>query len=253
MKIPAQNFTHGVSVFFMILITTSIFFCFPEVSNALQPVSEPMIKVGFEEERFDTEKTVLQSFIPDRSNRNFDHVINRRQESRLTIATGIPFIGIGEYAYGLSDRTTIGFMAGLTPAVEGYGVRIRRVLYQSAENYRVYFCTPVIYYPTLSGGDPWWLTRPNINFEWLTKSDLRYKAGGSIIAAASNNSLFGDAAKATLSPDIWTSVHGGFSLPLRGNFSFQTEVSYVSKGVKPVKEFVGAPPVILVLGVSYIF
>jgi hypothetical protein len=223
------------------------------VKKLSQSQSDQLLTVLIDEKKDDGESESHNLHNPNRDRRNFDHVINQKGESRITIATGIPFIGIAEYAYGVSNRTTLGIMAGMTPAVEGYGIRFRRILYQKSESYRIYFCTPVIYYPTLSGGDPWWLTRPNINFEWLTQSDLRYKIGGSIIAAASNNSLFGDSSKATLSPDMWTSIHGGISMPLYGSFSFQAEASYVSKGIQPIKEFVGAPPVILVLGVSYIF
>lgn len=196
-------------------------------------------------------KNITTESLQVRDNPLFDHVINRRGGSRLTLATGIPFVGVAEYAYGVTNRFTVGVLGGLTPAVEGYGVRMRGVVYQKNDFYRVYFCTPVIYYPTLSGGDPWWLARPNINFEWVTKSNVRYKVGGSAILAASNNSLFGDADKATLNPGLWSSVHGGVSLPLGGNISLQTEISYVSKGVQPIKDFVGAPPVILVLGISY--
>jgi hypothetical protein len=188
---------------------------------------------------------------PDDTSPLFDHVINRKGESRITLVTGIPFVGVAEYAYGVTDRFTVGVLGGMTPAVEGYGFRMRGVVYQKTNRYRVYFCTPVIYYPRLSGGDPWWLARPNINFEWVNKNNVRYKFGGSLFLATSNNSLFGDAEKATLDPDIWSSIHAGMSLPLSGNFSFQTEVSYVSKGVKPIKDFVGAPPVVLVLGFSY--
>lgn len=183
----------------------------------------------------------------------FDHVINGRGMSRVTFATGIPFVAVGEYAYGVTNRLTVGVLGGLTPEVEGYGVRVRSVIYQKRNHYRVYFCTPVIYYPGLSAGDPWWLTRPNINFEWVTRSNIRYKFGISVFMAASNNSLFGDASKATLQPDYWTSAHTGMSLPIGSDFSFQTEVSYVSKGVTPIKDFIGAPPVVLVLGISYTF
>lgn len=191
------------------------------------------------------------SYTNEDSNSFFDHVINKKGGSRFTLATGIPFVGVAEYAYGVTDRFTVGVLGGLTPAVEGFGVRMRGVVYQKHDFYRVYFCTPVIYYPTLSGGDPWWLARPNINFEWVTNSNVRYKFGGSMILAASNNSIFGDADKATLEPDAWSSVHAGISLPFRRNMYFQAEMSYVSKGIKPIKDFVGAPPVILVLGLSY--
>jgi hypothetical protein len=35
--------------------------------------------------------------------------------SMVTLSTGIPYVGIAEYAYGISDKTTIGFMYGQTP------------------------------------------------------------------------------------------------------------------------------------------
>ena len=197
----------------------------------------------------DRESQLLLS-VPD-NNRLFDHVINRKRASRFTLATGIPFVGVAEYAYGVTDRFTVGVLGGFTPAVEGYGVRLRGVVFQKTERYRVYFCTPIVYYPRLSGGDPWWLARPNLNFEWVNKRNIRYKFGGSLFLAASNNSLFGDADKATLNPDYWSSVHAGASFPIGLSLSFQTEVSYVSKGIKPIKDFVGAPPVVLVLGFSY--
>lgn len=181
---------------------------------------------------------------------HFDHVINRRGESRLTLATGIPFIGVAEYAYGVTDRFTVGILGGLTPAVEGYGVRMRTVLIENTKGERIYFCTPIVYYPKLSGDDPWWLTRPNINFERVSSGNIRYKFGASLIFAASGNSLMGRSAEATLKPAMWTSVHAGMSLPVWNRVSFQTEVSYVTKGLETLKDFVGAPPVILVTGFS---
>jgi len=209
------------------------------------------VKAQFTDVADPPDSTIVLKEYRQSTPRLFDHVINRKGESRLTLATGIPFVGVAEYAYGVTDRFTVGVLGGMTPAVEEYGFRMRGVVYQKTDRYRIYFCTPVIYYPRLSGGDPWWLARPNINFEWVNSKNVRYKFGGSMFMAASNNSLFGDAEKATLAPDYWTSVHAGVSLPLKGNISFQTEVSYVSKGVKPIKDFVGAPPLVLVLGFSY--
>src|SRR5688572_14397259 len=73
----------------------------------------------------------------------YDHGLNAKGRGRVTVATGIPYVAIGEYAYGVSDRVTVGFMTGVTPHIPGYGVRARAVLLESQEGFRVYFCTPV--------------------------------------------------------------------------------------------------------------
>lgn len=186
-------------------------------------------------------------------NHDYDHVLNARGRGRLTAATGIPYVAIGEYAYGVSDRVTVGFMAGVTPSVSGYGIRARAVLYQPRDGFRIYFCTPVVFYPKTRGlgGDPWWLTRPNINFEWNTTRGLRYKIGGSLIAAASHHTLFGNAA-ARFSPGLWNAVHGGISFPIGSNLTLQVESSLVMQGLRVAgKDWVGGPPVILVIGTSW--
>lgn len=187
-----------------------------------------------------------------RFNHASDHVLNARGKGRVTIATGIPYVAIGEYAYGVSDRVTVGVMAGVTPSIPGYGVRARAVLYERRD-FRVYFCTPLLYYPKTNGlgGDPWWLSRPNINFEWVNRKGFRYKAGGSLIAAASHRSIFGDAAYARFSPGVWNAVHGGISFPVGSNLTLQLEGSLVMKGVRVPKSWVGGPPVILVMGTSW--
>lgn len=183
-----------------------------------------------------------------------DHVLNYMGTSRITIATGIPYVAIAEYAYGFSDRITVGILWGITPNVEGYGVRARAVLYQQSYNFRIYFCTPILFYPGTKelGGEAWWLTRPNINFEWIKSSGFRYKIGGSIIAASSHHTLFGESSRAKFAPGIWNAVHGGVSFPINSSIMFQCETSLVMSGLNIAgTEWVGGPPVILVIGFSY--
>lgn len=183
-----------------------------------------------------------------------DHVLNDKGSARVTMATGIPYVAIGEYAYGFTGRITVGVLAGLTPNVEGYGIRGRAVLYEQYDGFRVYFCTPILYYPKTKalGGDPWWLTRPNINFEWMT-GGFRYKVGGSLIAASSHHSLFGNPARAKFRPGFWNAVHGGFSLPIGPAMTFECEASLVMNGLRVAgSDWVGGPPVILVFAFSHI-
>lgn len=183
----------------------------------------------------------------------FDHVINAKGQSRVSLLTGLPVVGSLEYAFGISDRLTAGLFIGSTPFEEAAGFRVRTVLYENFRNFRIYFCTPVIYYPQTGRQNPdaWFLTRPNINFEWIRNTNFRYKVGVSLIASSSQKSLFGNTSDAQHQPEVWTAVHAGFSLPLGSRISFQTELSYIMKGVKTVDTFFGGPPLIFITGVSY--
>lgn len=185
----------------------------------------------------------------------FDHVINARGESRVSLLTGLPVVGSLEYAYGISNRLTAGVFVGSTPFEEAIGVRVRTVLYDNSGTFRVYFCTPVVFYPQMGRQNPeaWYLTRPNINFEWVRKSNFRYKVGGSVIASSTHKGLFVDASQTKHDPEMWTALHAGFSLPVGSGISFQTELSYVMKGLNTVDTFFGGPPFILITGFSYTF
>lgn len=187
--------------------------------------------------------------------RYFDHVINRRGESRISVFTGIPVIASTEYAFGISRRVTVGVFGGFTPFEEAIGIRVRTVIYEHRKSFRVYYCTPVIFYPQTrkSDSDPWFLIRPNINFEWMPKSNLRYKVGASVIGSSSYEDLFGDPSKSRHSPEIYTAVHAGISLPVALRMSFQAELSYVMKGIHTTSEFYGGPPIILMTGISFTF
>ncbi|MCO6465463.1 MAG: hypothetical protein J5I53_02495 [Bradyrhizobiaceae bacterium] len=191
---------------------------------------------------------------PATSDHTLDHVFAAAGGSKLTIATGIPYLGVFEYAYGLSEDVTAGILYGQTPSVEGYGVRVRGVLFRDSLMFRIYLCVPVLYYPQTKelGGDAWWLTRPNINFEWITKSGFRYKVGASVIAAASQYWVGGEAWKAKFNPGVWNAFHAGVSLPVGCGIMFQSELSAVMNGVTLAgKDWVGGPPVILITGFSY--
>jgi hypothetical protein len=72
-----------------------------------------------------------------------DYLFAIQGGSMLTATTGIPYIGIAEYAYGVSNRTTIGVVFGETPDVEGYGIRVRTIIAELPENNRIYFRAPI--------------------------------------------------------------------------------------------------------------
>ncbi len=120
-----------------------------------------------------------------------DHLFAEKGKSIITAATGIPYIGIAEYAYGVSDRFTIGVLIGSTPIIPGYGIRLRNVLYSNGSDKRIYLRTPLLYYPQTKGlgGEPWLLTWPAVNFEKRTNSGLRWSYGVGVVAAACVNDL----------------------------------------------------------------
>lgn len=229
---PTENLLAKTSSLILMLLLFSLLV--PGPTAAFQLISKPGLKPN-----------------------TFDHVINRRGESRVSLLTGIPVVGTAEYAYGVSDRLTVGVFGGFTPFEEAIGIRVRTVVYQKKEAFRIYYCTPVVFYPqrNMVEPEPWWLIRPNINFEWLTKSGIRYKFGGSMIGVASHRRVFGNANsdKEQLSPELWTAVHGGFSMPVGNRLSFQAELSYITKGTDTITNFFGGPPLIAITGFSYTF
>ena len=103
---------------------------------------------------FNHPKTFCQQKVYD------DHLFPRKGTSQLMIATGVPYLGIAEVAYGFSNRFAAGAIVGRTPNVTGYGIRFRAILYQPNLNFRVYFRSPIFYYAKSKhfGDEPWVLT-----------------------------------------------------------------------------------------------
>lgn len=166
----------------------------------------------------------------------------------VTLATGIPYPGVGELAYGVGDRMTVGGLYGLTPHVQGYGIRARLIVYQGNENFRIYSCIPVLSYPRPKelGGERRFITGPNRKFEWVTDSSFRYKLGGCITAAASEPALFrNEGTEEGCKGGFWNAPQGVISSPISRIVMFQTEISVVVDGLTlALREWVGGPPLI---------
>ena len=209
-----------------------------------------------------------------------DHLFSGRGRSMVTLATGIPYIGVAEYAYGISDRFSLGLIVGQTPKIAGYGLRIRGIVFQKNESFRMFVRAPILYYPQTKklGGEPWFLTWPVVGGEWKLRSGVRLSVGGGFVAAACANDLLG-LATAKHSPDahatanyeherqhhhedsddsgfmggLWNTFHVGAAIPLSNRIVLQSEISVVMSGTKIAgQDWVGGPPVILVLGFSYV-
>ena len=223
------------------------------------------------------------SYAQTDNHRNYalDHLFPKKKNNLITLGTGIPYTGIAEYSYGFTDRFSIGILYGLTPMVSGYGIRIKNVLHQQSDDFRLYLKTPILYYPKTQdlGGEPWFLTWPSFNAEWKFRSGLRFAVGGGIVAAACANDLLGlehDHEEAehhdehahvhNITPletdtdpdgfmgDIWNTVQASIAVPIGRRFMIQTELAIVLDGISIADEaWVGRYPVILFMGVSYEF
>jgi hypothetical protein len=183
--------------------------------------------------------------------------------SMVTLSTGIPYVGIAEYAYGISDKTTIGFMYGQTPKVQAYGMRIRTIISEPSYNLRIYFRSPIFYYPQTHdlGGEPWFLAWPVLNIEYKRDCGRRLWAGIGAIGACCAHSLgttLGlEKAKeemmgAGFNGGIWNTVQVGVTQPISNGFVAQLEFGLVMSGFKVAgSSWVGGPPILLITGLSY--
>jgi len=203
---------------------------------------------------------------------NGDHLFPNRGKSMITVATGIPYIGVAEYAYGFSDRFSVGIVVGSTPIGPGYGMRVRGILHQKNETFRVYAKSTILYYPKNIelGKEPWVLAWPSISGEWKLDSGKRWSIGGGVVAASCIDVLLGrennehshatnvaeghHAAEDEVMSGVWNTVHAGLAIPLSDKMMFHSEASLVMDGLKIAgDDWVGGPPVVLVLGVTYTF
>ena len=191
-----------------------------------------------------------------------DHLFPSQGSAQLMIATGVPYLGIAEVAYGFSDRFAAGVIIGRTPNVTGYGIRLRAILYQPNLNFRVYFQSPIFYYAKTKhfGDEPWMLTRPAIVTEWKLKSKGSFSVGAGFVEAHCIESLLKSKSqrlddetkhKMEFKGGIWNTLQMGFAWPIKNRLMVQTEMSLVMNGLRIAgDDYVGGTPLILVLGIT---
>jgi hypothetical protein len=193
---------------------------------------------------------------PDRppEDRRVDSLFPRGGTFSATVGTGVPFIGIGEIAYGITDRFALGAIGGGTPNVGGVGVR-PRVLIVDADAWRLHLTVPILYYPKTRelGGDPWMLTRPALVLDREIASGVRLGAGMGLVAAACTESIFslGKEHDSEFMGGVWNTVNVGASVQVSSRTSLFGDVALVMRGVRVAgSEWIGGPPVIAAFGVT---
>jgi hypothetical protein len=176
----------------------------------------------------------------------------------LSAATGIPFYAVAEVALGVSDRFTIGAIAGETPRVGGVGVRPRVALWNGADQ-RVTLIVPTLYYPRGDGPhiEPWLLTRPSLLLEQRTDSVALWHVGlGMIYAVALTDPPLSEQGPVDPSPGFddgyWMSAQLGTWQPLSRRFAFFADVDLVYDVLGPSWMVVGGTRVVVSLGVSWL-
>lgn len=199
-----------------------------------------------------------------------DYLMPRKGQSMLEAYSGIPYVAIGQYAYGFSNRVSVGVVYGYTPFVKGYGIRVKAVIAQPSESFRLYVKSPFLYYPETKEGDgePWVLTWPSINAEWKLKNGARFWAGAGVIGAGCYNYIFRREFEMTEHPPehhegeepelmagIWNTFQFGYSKPISNKLSFVAEIAPVMEGfkLKSKQGFLDTAPVIVTVGLSYSF
>jgi hypothetical protein len=180
-------------------------------------------------------------------------------------ATGIPFVGIAELSYGVSDAFALGGMLGVTPVTIGVGLRPRAQVSLSG-SHRLSFVAPALYYPMHPNPriSPWVLARPVVLWE-RRAAGLGFGLGTGVVVTASTDGILtttdeesardSNYARGTeLEPapfGFWETVVATTSLPLGSASSAFAEAGVVFDGFRIADdEWVGGPPVIVVLGVS---
>jgi hypothetical protein len=175
----------------------------------------------------------------------------------LVVASGIPYLAIGEIAYGVTRGFTVGATLGVTPDSPGIGLRVRGVLAEGGAN-RLVVTSPILYYPAsqASHGEPWVLVMPTFLAEHRFQDGKTVHVG--IGAAATSctetlGALFsgGHIDTHTFMGDLWATATLGGAMPLSDSSSLFMDLSLVSQGIVLGRDWVGHPPVIVTVGFKH--
>jgi len=200
--------------------------------------------------------------------KSHDCLMPGKGKSMVSLYTGVPYIGVGEFAYGISNRLSVSAFLGVTPVNYAFGSRIKAVVIETSGNFRVNLKTTVIYYPFMEfgDGDPWGLGWQAANAEWKLKNGSRFWAGAGILGVSCLDKLFPSKSGKKMMPKdpeeeememegVFNTFQFGYSKPLSNHTSFVVEVAPVMQGLK-LKEksgFLDAFPVIVTTGFTHTF
>ena len=200
--------------------------------------------------------------------KSHDYLLPGKGKSMVSLFTGVPYIGVGEFAYGVSNRLSVSAFLGVTPVNYAFGSRIKAVVIETSGNFRINLKTTVIYYPFMEfgDGDPWGLGWQAANAEWKLNNGSRFWAGAGILGVSCLDKIFPSKGGKKMMPKdpkeeemeiegVFNTFQFGYSKPLSSHTSFVVEVAPVMQGLK-LKEksgFLDAFPVIVTAGFTHTF
>jgi hypothetical protein len=201
--------------------------------------------------------------------RSADPLFPGRGHVSVSLATGVPFLAVGEVALGTSESFALGVVGGVADTLREYAVGGRaRVAVFRAEAVSFVLSLPALYYPPVSvrHDEPWILTNPSLALHGRLPNDARLYGGIGALAASCTHSLAhhfgGDHVAAQDAPEghtmvngVWTTVHGGGSLPVSAIAALFVDASLMLDGLELARSYgrqIG-PPGLAQLGVTAIF
>lgn len=191
-----------------------------------------------------------------------DYLMPAKGKSMVEFYSGLPYVAVGQFGYGISDKFSLGIFYGYTPFEKGYGLRLKAIIAQPSSSFRVNLKSPFIYYPGMKkeDGEPWVLAWPNLNGDLKLKNGSSVWAGVGLVGAACVDYLFEHGGHhEDPGPDaeedmllLYNTFQLGYSKPISNSWSFVAEVAPVMEGfkLKSPSGFLDAFPVIVTLGLS---
>jgi hypothetical protein len=196
---------------------------------------------------------------------NADPLFPGARHGSIGIATGVPFVGMGEVAYAPTEHFAIGAIVGVTPFVLGVGLR-PRVAVPLSRSMRVALAAPVLYYPTGEGlvgnGAPWFLAQPALRLEReIGKSGYVFGGGGVVatIGFPTKNqngemvSTYNDKRVVEKGAPwgVWNTLIFGGAISVADRTTVFAEGMLIMRGVRLAgDEWIGGPPFACTIGVA---
>jgi hypothetical protein len=156
---------------------------------------------------------------------------------------------VADATYGISDKFSVGVIAGTTGAQSLAGVKMNSMIFQR-NNFRVVCRMVILYYPGRDGqylfdtSDkfimPWMLTMGAVNAEWKSKKDIRWSLGMGVLEThcieGMKKYFWGAGDEKKVSPfEVFHTLHGSVSIPLSQRLTFRPEIIAVMKDARLIK------------------
>jgi hypothetical protein len=179
-----------------------------------------------------------------------------------TVATGIPYVAIGEVSYGVTERFAVGVMGGVTPITYGIGLRARGIVAEGTAG-RLAVVVPVLYYPATGslGHEPWVLTLPQLLAERSFDNGALLHIGVGAAAAMCTEAIAGvltgrhhEDGEEGFMGGFWNTATVGGALPLGFQTTAFLDATLIMKGFRMAgSDWIGGPPVVITLGLRRAF